>query len=105
MLRIHVLFSAGRNSPAGSSSSVPRNNATPACLLQPLIPQTNFLPEKQSMFHLIDTVRSGSQRKIPSRSHSQIGRENPGQFSSHRSGFLERGRLQSMAGDFSPAEA
>src|SRR6185312_7615732 len=89
MLRMFVLFSpSGVKSFAGSANSVPRKKVTPRCRRHALMPQTSLRPEKQSMFHLIDSVRSGSHSRIHSRSWFASGQENSGRVSSHSMGSL-----------------
>jgi len=97
MERMLVLSAPEVNSFAGSGNSVPRKKVKPRCRLQALKPHTSLRPEKQSMFHLMDSVRSGSHVRIQSQSCCASGAEKSGHDSSHSEGSCVRAREQSIA--------
>jgi hypothetical protein len=61
------------------------------------MPHTSLRSEKQSLFHLIASERSGSQARIYPRIRSAIFQEKSRQVSIHSIGFLERAREQSVS--------
>ena len=75
---------------------MPRKNVSPAHFRKAPSAHTSYRPEKQSMFHLMDSVRSGSHPLIHSRRISHNGRETSGQVYSRMSGFFVRDGRQSM---------
>jgi hypothetical protein len=71
--------------------------SSPRRVRQPLMPHTSLRSEKQSLFHLIASERSGSQARIHSRIRSANFQEKSRQVSIHSIGFLERAREQSVS--------